>query len=385
MRALPLRFQPAYERTDESTERIERTVGCALETIMREFRRFADRRSGRHQHTAHAARCGLLRGELQVFGDLPLQLAQGVFAIPQTCPLVMRLATTSGDCRGEAMAAARGMAIRIFEVEGPCLSESASGTQDFLFADRPGSLGSLQMLDACSGMAPAAAQAISAVLRRVEPALAENLCGCRDTGLPADVRGASHPLGETYYSQLPFLHGEYMAKLAVVPVSPELTALAQAPLPFEHRADCVRDELESFFSVHGGLWELRTQLCTDLHSMPITTACSHWPESQSPYVSVARIVIPAQPALDELRADAIDQALCFDPWRGLAAHRPLGPVNRLRKRAYEMLGEIDRSGHAAAPADVAVGDALATRAPGLQGGSVSCRGAGLHFLSDRQE
>ena len=31
-----------------------------------------------------------------------------------------------------------------------------------------------------------------------------------------------------------------------------------------------------------------------------------------------------------------DDTLSFSVWHGLAAHRPLGSVNRLRKAAYEM-------------------------------------------------
>ena len=33
-----------------------------------------------------------------------------------------------------------------------------------------------------------------------------------------------------------------------------------------------------------------------------------------------------------------DDRLAFRPWHGLAAHRPLGSVNRLRDRAYEVMG-----------------------------------------------
>ena len=53
-------------------------------------------------------------------------------------------------------------------------------------------------------------------------------------------------------------------------------------------------------------------------------------------VPVARITVPAQPAWSEARSAAIDDGLSFSPWHGLAAHRPLGAVNRARKSAYEM-------------------------------------------------
>ncbi|MEU9821906.1 hypothetical protein ACIGG9_19080 [Pseudonocardia alni] len=33
-----------------------------------------------------------------------------------------------------------------------------------------------------------------------------------------------------------------------------------------------------------------------------------------------------------------DDPIAFRPWHGLAAHRPTGPVNRLRRRACQELG-----------------------------------------------
>jgi hypothetical protein len=53
-------------------------------------------------------------------------------------------------------------------------------------------------------------------------------------------------------------------------------------------------------------------------------------------VAVARIVVTPQLAWSEARSQAVDDGYSFSPWHGLAAHRPLGSVNRLRKRAYEM-------------------------------------------------
>ena len=78
------------------------------------------------------------------------------------------------------------------------------------------------------------------------------------------------------------------------------------------------------------------QLCTDLEAMPIENAKTVWPEDLSPYVTVARIRVAPQVAWSEARSRAIDDGLAFSPWHGLAAHRPLGSVNRLRRRAYEM-------------------------------------------------
>jgi hypothetical protein len=76
------------------------------------------------------------------------------------------------------------------------------------------------------------------------------------------------------------------------------------------------------------------QLCTDLETMPIEDASVRWPEEQSPFVTVARIVVPPQIAWNDERSIEMDDGLAFSPWHGLAAHRPLGSINRVRRAAY---------------------------------------------------
>ncbi len=45
----------------------------------------------------------------------------------------------------------------------------------------------------------------------------------------------------------------------------------------------------------------------------------------------------AEPAADRSSTYAED-VVSWRPWYGLAAHRPLGSINRLRRRGYEELG-----------------------------------------------
>ena len=90
-----------------------------------------------------------------------------------------------------------------------------------------------------------------------------------------------------------------------------------------------------FFATEGGVWELRVQLRSDAHEMPIENAAKQWPEDSSPYITVARITAKPQTAWSEARSEAVDDHMMFSPWHGLAAHRPLGGVMRVRKAAYE--------------------------------------------------
>lgn len=69
---------------------------------------------------------------------------------------------------------------------------------------------------------------------------------------------------------------------------------------------------------------MRIQLATDLEEMPIEDASKQWSEELSPFVTVARIEVPAQAAWSEESIQTINERMSFSPWHGLAAHRPLG-------------------------------------------------------------
>jgi hypothetical protein len=146
----------------------------------------------------------------------------------------------------------------------------------------------------------------------------------------------THILGETFYSQAPLRYGDFIAKIAVAPISPELTALTLAPLYVNGVPDGLRKAVVEFFKKNGGVWEVRAQLCTNLELMPIENAAVVWPEGISPYQPIARITVKPQVAWSKARSAAVDDGMSFSPWHGLAVHRPLGGIMPVRKAVYEM-------------------------------------------------
>jgi len=78
--------------------------------------------------------------------------------------------------------------------------------------------------------------------------------------------------------------------------------------------------------------------------MPVEDASIAWPQDLSPYVAVARVTAQPQLAWSEARSAAVDDGMSFSPWHGVAAHRPIGSVMRIRKMAYEMSAKF-RAGH----------------------------------------
>jgi hypothetical protein len=197
-------------------------------------------------------------------------------------------------------------------------------------------LSTLKLLVKTTDRAEAVKKVVSATLRGVQSAIVAATGTPSSTVATLGGQPETHILGETFYSQAPVRFGNYIAKLAVAPVSPELTALAQAPLNVNGVSNGLREAVVDFFRDHGGIWEVRAQLCTNLDEMPVEDVSKVWPEKKSPYRGIARITVKPQTAWSPARSAAVDDGLSFSPWHGLAAHRSLGSIMRVRRMAYEM-------------------------------------------------
>ncbi len=327
-------FEQLEDHEDETSADVAKALGEISDTT------FED--TGRALRSVHAKSHALLRGELRVL-EVPLPFAQGLFAVPRSYPVAIRISTSPGDLLDDRVSTPRGFALKVIGVDGERLAGSQSArTQDFLLVNGPAFLaptakkflGSLELLASTTDRVPRLKRAFSAVLRGTEKLI--EAVGS-ESGFLKSMGGhpETHPLGETYFSQVPFLYGLHMAKWQIAPVSNELQALKDAEVDLDDKPDGLRAALNAHFASHGGEWELRVQLCTDLESMPIEDATVAWPEGQSPFVPVARITVAPQVAWSESRSVEMDDGLAFSPWHGLAAHRPLGSINRVRRAAYE--------------------------------------------------
>jgi hypothetical protein len=300
--------------------------------------------SGHAIRSVHAKTHGLLVGELTVLDGLPAPYAQGLFAQPGTYAAVLRLSTTPGDILPDDVSTPRGMGLKIVGVQGARLEGSeGDATQDFVLVNGPvfnaptakKFAGSAKLLAATTDKAPNLKRLFSAVARGTEKVI-EAVGGESATLKSMGGHPETHPLGETYFSQVPILCGPYMAKVQVAPVAASLTALKDAPVDLTDKPDGLRDAVVDYFATQGGEWELRVQLCTDIDKMPIEDASVEWKEEESPFVTVARLRVAPQPAYTAERAKRIDEGMQFNPWHALAAHRPIGSIMRVRKDVYAM-------------------------------------------------
>jgi len=351
MRA-PVPFTPSVEtpEPDESKttqELIERLLKISHTTF----------RDGHHAlRSVHAKSHGLLQGEFTVYPNLPEELAQGIFGVPSIYPILIRLSSTPGDVLNDSVSTPRGLALKVIGVRGTRLpgSESAT-TQDFVMVNGPAFsapnlkkfLGNLKLLAGTTDKAPQLKSALSAALRGAEKVI-ESVGGHSGTLKALGGEPATHPLGETYYTQVPVRFGRYVAKLSLAPASDRLIALKGTPVPASGKPNALRDAVQEFFRTESAVWELRAQLCRDLTKMPVEDASIVWPEDLSPYRALGRVVVPKQSTWDEARAKELDDGTSFSPWHGIEEHRPLGSIMRARKLAYEASAKF-RAEHNAQP------------------------------------
>jgi hypothetical protein len=293
----------------------------------------------------HAKSHGILEGYLEVDEGLPSDLAQGMFAKPRRYPVVIRLSTIPGDILDDSVSVPRAMAVKIIGVEGDRLEGSETDvTQDFLMINGPAFgaptpkkfLSVLRLLARTTDEFEWLKKILSRFMRQVQRVIVAVTGKPSATVATLGGQPETHILGETFYSEAPLLFGDFIAKIAVAPKSPELTALIQAPLNVNGVPNGLREAVVDFFKKNAGVWEVRAQLCTDLELMPIENAAVVWPEETSPYRPIARITVKPQVAWSEARSSAVDDGMSFSPWHGLAAHRPLGGIMRARKEVYEM-------------------------------------------------
>lgn len=333
----PVRYSP-------SVEQVEPDEAETIQGLEEQFQKILDTTSQDYGHavrSVHAKGHAIARGTFRIAQGLPPELAQGLFGVPGEHEAILRFSTNAGDILDDSIRLPRGVAIKVLGVEGERLpGGEGDTTQDFVLVNAPAFaapdakkfLTNLKLLAATTDKAEGGKKLLSAVLRSFESAL--EAVGVQSAML-STLGGAKpvHPLGATYFSQTPFRYGDHIAKFQLVPVS-AIKDFADATVNATGRPDAIRAAMNELLAEQGGIWEFRVQLCTNLETMPIEDASVAWDEEASPFRTVATLTVPPQRAWVQGESEKTEDALSFAPWHGLAAHQPLGGVNRARKRPY---------------------------------------------------
>lgn len=319
----------------DEAEDIRQTIE-ALEKILKHGRE----QSGQLRSDVHVKSHGCAMGELRVLPNLPPELAQGIFHEEQTYSAVIRFSNSASQPQPDYVPDGRGMAIKLFEVAGERLASEANGarTQDFLLVNHPVFFAS--NVKEFLRVEQILATAKDNPLATLQGALTGGDWNPLNWHWREALKAAqivaqlpAHPAGITYYSMVPFRFGDYVAKFRAKPAGDLPGSLLDMVTKLGNNSDALRLMVEETLRSQQVLFEFQVQLRTSAQTMPVEDATVQWPESESPYRTVALLLIPRQ-EIDTEEQKAVSRQLSFDTWHALAAHRPLGGINRLRREAY---------------------------------------------------
>lgn len=337
-----LRYAPNIERPapdeQETIDGIIQGMSQQSQTV--------EKRERHAVRASHAKSSACVTGELTIPEGLPSELAQGLFARPGTHKVAVRFAQGPGETLSDRVSTHRGMSIKVFEVPGEKLPGHCVDTQDFVLATgttfpsgtAAGFLRDGTVIDKSTGLPAGVKSAVSSTARNLNKVL--HAFGTESAMADFFGHPYSHPLADSYFSQVPVRFGDYVAKLGAVPATEAQRKLSDWRLDPNQDEDGFRHATIAFFRDNDVVFELRAQLWADAEKQPIEDASVDWPISISPYRTVATIRLPRQDAYSPERVRYFDEVMTFRPAHSIAAHRPLGSVMRARLQVYRALSEF---------------------------------------------
>jgi hypothetical protein len=330
-------------RLGERYYRDQRELEEALiDEIIDITRQFIDRRfrEGRRPalRDAHAKETGCVRATFRVDPDLNSDLHLGIFVPQKEYNAWIRFSNGNSELLSDRWPDARGMAIKLMDVPGPKLLNDETLTQDFIMANNPiFFVDDLKrytdtLLTFHSG-GPIRQYLAAFRLRWREALLA----------LKVNFTLISNPLLSPYWSMTPYRLGadsgpKYAIKFLVKPrLSDDPRRAGKWPrlLAFSFS---LKDEISRVLSDHSVCFDFYIQRCVGQRT-PIEDSTVEWEESVAKPEHVAEVTIPVQDVVSALR-DQFCENLSFNPWHCLSEHKPLGAVNRVRRRVYLEISEF---------------------------------------------
>ena len=291
---------------------------------------------GRFERGGNTKTHGIVRAELQVHPGLPQRLRKGIFAEPRTFPAWVRFSgpgpyiTPDIDDVGFMS-----ISVKLMQVPGPKLMDDEQHTQDMFGVSPP-------TFVTPDTRANAQLQRESVRNAQILYFLNPRRLHVLDLIMQGLwIKTQSSPLEAPYFSCVPYLLGEGQAmQYSFWPLSKRRTRIPR--LPFRPPDDYLRQAMVATLAREDVDLDLRVQVQTDTHLMPIENAGVLWPTRLSPRVSVATLHIPQQ-TFDSPAQLAFARRLSYNPWHSIAEHRPLGNQSRARRVMYKTLSELRHS------------------------------------------
>jgi hypothetical protein len=323
--------EPSTEWREEVAPDEDARFTRLAEQLCEVQRRRSRQRAGRALHRkGHVG----VEATFEVLSDLPLPVAQGLFAKPGRYRAYVRFSNGSAAHQADRKGDVRGVAIKVLGVAGTKLIPGleAAPTQDFLFIHSSSTpFNGPDEFVAFVTAASRPATALPRLLFGVGPRRLFAVGSALRRSLSAPVSSLA---AMAFHSALPVRWGSYAGKYRLTPVASSPAATGGGGRTRDYLAGELGDRLAA-----GALgWDFAVQLYRDSTSTPIEDSTVPWSDIVAPPVVVARLVIDRQDlASPRTRAiAAFVEDLAFDPWHALVEHRPLGAMMRARNHAYRL-------------------------------------------------
>jgi hypothetical protein len=276
---------------------------------------------------------GIVRGEFVVHRNLPPELRHGIYAEPRTYRAWVRFSGPGPYITPDIEDVGfMSISIKLMGVPGPKLMEEEKFTQDMFGVSTP------------TFVTPDTRANAQLQIESVKNAQLFYFVNFRRSHiLDLIMQGLwtktqSSPFEAPYFSCVPYLLGEGQAmQYAIWPKRTQRTPIPR--LPLRPPDDYLRDAMVATLAREDVEFDIRLQLQTDPHLMPIENNAVLWPEKLSPRVSAATLRIPRQ-KFDSPSQMEFAKRLSYNPWHCIPEHRPLGNQSRARRRMYAELSKL---------------------------------------------
>jgi hypothetical protein len=324
------------QRRDEgykiAEERIQPGEEQHLQTMIDSIREYMTRHwpPGNYQRGGNTKTHGVVRGEVTIREDLPPRFRHGVLAEPRTYRAWVRFSGPGPDWPKDIDDVGfASCSIKLMGVPGPKLMDDEKFTQDFTSVCTPTFVTPDTQANAKLQQWIVKGTPFFYFIDPKDTHLLDMLM----QGLWNQTQ--TNPLGQRYWSCVPYLLGERQAMMySVYPLSKVHNHIPR--LPFRPPDNYLRDNMVRTLAEQDVEFDILLQLQTDPFRMPIENNAVRWPEKLSPFVPAARLHIPRQ-KFDYPAQLAFANNLSYNPWHCLPEHRPLGNQSRARYRMYSEL------------------------------------------------
>jgi hypothetical protein len=276
---------------------------------------------------------GMVRGELIVHDGLPKELRQGLFREPRSYRAWVRFSGPGPYVTPDIVDVGfMSISIKVMGVPGPKLMDEEKHTQDMFGVSTPTFVTPDTRANAQLQIESYKNAQIFYFVNLHRPHVLDLIM----QGLW--IKTQSSPFEAPYFSCVPYLMGEGQAmQYSVWPKTKKRTPIPR--LPFKPPDDYLRQAMVAALDAGEVELDVRVQLQTDPHLMPIENNAVLWPERLSPRVSVATLRLPRQ-KFDSPAQIAFARRLSYNPWHCIPEHRPLGNQSRARQRMYWELSTL---------------------------------------------